>query len=50
MVNLKAALIEGKGGSALISAGSVGSWEATDVVGEVLDGSGRLAAVSSRRR
>ena len=44
MVNLEAALIEGKGGSALISVGFGGSWEATYVVREVLDGSGRLMA------
>ena len=50
MVNLKAAMVESKGGSAAISVGSLGSWEATDVVGEVLDGSGRLVAVSSGRR
>ena len=34
-------MIGGKGVSALISVGSVGSREATDVVREVLDGSGR---------
>ena len=49
-MHLKAALLGGKGESAAVSVGSVGSGEATDVVVGVLDGSGRLLAVSSWRR